>query len=153
VLDLYLGFWEINIDEAHREKTAFSLQSLGHYEFTRLPYGLCNSPTILQRLIDLVLRNLIGHEAWVFIDDILIYSDKVEEHAKRLANVLERFKNANLQLQPEKCAFAKDKVTYLRFELSYRGTEASPDKVKAVQNFPIPRSVKDIVNNFGFMFF
>jgi hypothetical protein len=96
---------------------------LGHYEFTCLPYGLCNSPASLQRLTDLVLRNLIGHEAWVFIDDVLIYSDTVEEHAKRLANVFERFIKANLQLQPEKCAFAKDKVTYLGFELSYRGIE------------------------------
>jgi hypothetical protein len=54
-----------------------------------------------------------------------------------------------LQLQPEKCAFAKDKVTYLGFELSYRGIEASPDKVKAVQNFPIPRSVKDVRSFLG----
>jgi hypothetical protein len=88
------------------------------------------------------LRNLIGHEAWVFIDDVLIYSDTVAEHAKRLANVFERFRKANLQLQPEKCAFAKDKVTYLGFGSSYLGIEASPDKVKAVQNFSIPRSVK-----------
>jgi hypothetical protein len=69
--------------------------------------------------MDLVLRNLIGHEAWVFINDILIYSDLLEEHVKRLANVFERFKKANLQLQPEKCAFAKDKVTYLGFENVY----------------------------------
>jgi hypothetical protein len=54
-----------------------------------------------------------------------------------------------LQLQPEKCAFAKEKVTYLGFELSYRGIEASPDKVKTVQNFPIPRSVKDVRSFLG----
>jgi hypothetical protein len=144
VLDLYSGFWQINIHEAHREKTAFSVPSLAHYEFTQIPYGLCNSPASFQRLMDLVLRNLIGYEAWVFIDDILIYSDTIEEHAKRLPNIFEWFKKANLQLQPEKCAFAKDKVTYLGFELSYRGIEASPNKVKVVQNFPIPRSVKDV---------
>ena len=80
---------------------------------------------------------------------LLIYSDTVEEHAKRLANVFERFKKANLQLQPEKCAFAKDKVACLGFELSYRGIEASPDKVKAVQNFPKPRSVKDVRSFLG----
>jgi hypothetical protein len=91
VLNLYSGFWQINIHEAHREKTSFSIPSLGHYKFTRLPYGLCNSPASFQRLMDLVLRNLIAHEAWVFIADILMYSDTVEEHAKRLANVFERF--------------------------------------------------------------
>jgi hypothetical protein len=73
----------------------------------------------------------------------------IEEHAKRLAKVFERFKNSKLQLQPEKCAIAKDEVTYLGFELYYRGIEASPDKVKAVQNVPIPRSVKDVRSFLG----
>jgi hypothetical protein len=58
--------------------------------------------------------------------------------------VLERFRKANLQLQPEKCVFAKERVTYLGFELSSRGIEASPNKVKAVQNFPTTRSVKEV---------
>ena len=66
-----------------------------------------------------------------------------------LANVFERFRKANLQLQPGKCVFAKDKVIYLGYELSYRGIEASPHKVKAVQNFPIPRSVKDVRSFLG----
>ena len=130
VLDCYSGFWQINIHEPHREKTAFSVPSLGHCQFNRLPYGLSNSPASFQRLMDLVLKNLTGTECWVFIDDV--YSDTAEEHAKRLSDVFEWFRKANLQLQPEKCVFAKDKVTYLGFEWSYRGTEASPDKVKAM---------------------
>jgi len=153
VLDCYSGFWQINIHEPHREKTAFSVPSLGHYQLTRSLYGLSNSPASSQRLMDLVLKDLMGTELWTFIDDVIIYSDTVEEHAKRLANVFERFRRANLQLQPEKCVFVKDKVTYLGFELSYRGTEASPDKVKAVQNFPIPRSVKDVRSFLGLVSF
>ena len=99
--------------------------------------------------MDLVLKDLTGTELLTFIDDVIIYSDTAEEHAKRLGNVFERFRKANLQLQPAKCFFAKDKVTYLGFELSYRGTEASLDKVKAVQNFPVPRSVKDVRSFLG----
>ena len=60
VLDCYSGFWQINIHEPHREKTAFSVPSLGHYQFNRLPYGLSNSPASFQRLMDLVLKNLTG---------------------------------------------------------------------------------------------
>jgi hypothetical protein len=56
----------------------------------------------------------------------------------RLADIFERFRRANLQLQPETCVFAKDEVTNLGFEFSYRGIEASPDKVKAVKNFQYP---------------
>ena len=148
VLDCYSGFWQINVHEPHREKTAFSVPSLGHYQFNRLPYGLSNSPASFQRLMDLVLKDLTGTELWTFIDDVIIYSDTAEEHAKKLRNVFERFRRPNLQLQTEKCVFAKDKVTYLGFELSYRGIEASPDKVKAV-HFQIPRSVKDVRSFLG----
>ena len=87
---------------------------------------------------------MTGTEYCVFIEDVIVYSDTAEKHAKILANVVERFRMANLQLRPEKCLFAKGKITYLGFELSYRGTEPSPDKVKAVQNFPIPRSAKGV---------
>ena len=93
--------------------------------------------------MDLVLKNLTGTECWVFIDDVIVYSDTAEERAKRSSDVFKLFRRANLQLQPEKCVFAKDKVTYLGFELSYRGIYASPNKVKGVQNFPTPQSVKD----------
>jgi len=99
--------------------------------------------------MDLVLKNLTGSECWAFIDDVIVYSDTAEEHAKRLYDVFERFRRANLQLQPEKCVFAKDKVTYLGIELSYRSIEASPDKVKAVQNFPTPQSSKDFRSFLG----
>jgi hypothetical protein len=92
----------------------------------------------------LVLKNLTGTECWTFMDDIIIYLDTAEEHAKTINNLHERFRNVNLQLQPEKCVFAKDKVTYLAFELSSRSMEASPNKVKAVLNFSTPRSLKEV---------
>jgi len=60
--------------------------------------------------MDLVLKNLTGTLCCVFIDDIIVYSNTAEEHAKRLSDVFERFRRANLQLQLEKCVFAKDKV-------------------------------------------
>jgi hypothetical protein len=144
VLDCYSGFWQINIQEEDHEKSAFSVPSLGHFEFNTLPYGMSNSPASFQRLMDLVLKNLTGKECWVYIDGVIVYSDTAEERAKRLSNVLERFRKTNLQLQPEKCVFAQEKVTYLGFELSQRGVEASSDKVKAIQNFPIPNTVKDV---------
>jgi len=67
LLDCYSGFWQININEPHREKTAFSVPSLRHYQFIRLPYGLSNSPASFQRLMDLVLKNLTGTEFWVLV--------------------------------------------------------------------------------------
>jgi hypothetical protein len=105
VLDCYSGFWQINIKEEHKERTAFSVPS-GHYEFNRLPFGLSNSPSSFQRLMDIVLKNLVGTECCVSIDDNVIYSKSAQEHALRMENVLQRLDKANLQLQPGKCVCA-----------------------------------------------
>ena len=88
VLDCYSGFWQVPIKEQHKERTGFTVP-FGHYEFNRLPFGLSNSPSNFQRLMDVVLRNLIGVQCYVFIDDIIIFSKSAEEHAARLENVLE----------------------------------------------------------------
>jgi hypothetical protein len=77
--------------------------------------------------MDVVLRNLVGKEAWVFMDDVVIYSYSLGEHAGRLPHVFDSFMRANLQLQPEKCNFAKTKITYLGYVLSQNGIEASEE--------------------------
>ena len=133
----------MNIREGHKELTGFSVPS-GHYEFNRLPFGLSNSPTNFQRLMDTVLWNLIGIECSIFVDDILIYSNSAEKHARRLENVFWRFEEANLQLHPGKCAFAQSQVQYLGYILSENGISPSPEKVKAVQNYPTPKNVRDV---------
>jgi len=61
VLDCYSGFWQVSIKDEHRERTAFTVPS-GHYEFNRLPFGLSNSPASIQRLMDLVLKDLVVPE-------------------------------------------------------------------------------------------
>ena len=78
VLDCYSGFWQVPIKEEHKERTGFTVPQ-GHYEFNRLPFGLSNSPSNFQRLMDIVLRNLVGTECWVFIDDVIVYSKSAEE--------------------------------------------------------------------------
>jgi hypothetical protein len=141
ILDCYSGFWQVPINEEHRERTGF-IVPFGHYEFNRLPFGLSNSPSNFQRLMDVVLRNLIVVQCYVFIDDIIF--SKSAEHAARLENVLERFDKANLRLHPGKCAIAQPQVNYLRYGLSENEVSASADKVKAVKIYPTPRSPKEV---------
>ena len=141
VLDCYSGFWQINIKEEHKERTGCAVPS-GHYEFNKLPFGLSNSPSSFQRLMDVVLKDLVGMECWVFIDDVIIFSRSVQEHTQRLENVLQSFDKANLQLHPGKCVFAQPQVNYLWFVLSEKGVSASPDKIKAVRNYPTLKNVK-----------
>jgi hypothetical protein len=119
VLNCYIGFRQVNIKE-HKEKNGVSCP-FGQFEFNRLPFGLSNNPSNFQRLIGVVLKNLIGTDCWVFLD-IIVFSKTAEEHALSLESVLKRFDEANLQLHPGECEFAKTEVRYLGFlsELAYQ---------------------------------
>jgi len=99
--------------------------------------------------MDVVLRDLTGTECWIFIDDLILFSDTIEEHASRLEHVLQRLDRANLQLQPTKCAFAQAEVQYLGYVVSRDGITASPDKLEAVQRYPVPKNAKDIRSFLG----
>ena len=86
----------------------------------------------------------MGTECFVFLDDIIIFSESAEQHVLRLENVLQRFDQANLQLHPGKCVFAQPKVQCLGYVLSKDGFSASADKVKAVKDYPTPKNAKDV---------
>jgi hypothetical protein len=128
--------------------TAYSTQSRD-YHFQRLPYGLSNSPSSFQRLMDVVLRNLTGEFCFVFIDDMLVFADTIEEHARRLDKVLQRFEKANLLLQPGKCTFALPQVNYLSYVALRDGVTASLEKVRAVRKYPVPKNVKEVRSFLG----
>ena len=111
--------WTVTVDSGKlklkkniRNAKVFTVPS-GHFEFNRLPFGLSNSPANFQRLMDLVLKDLIGDELHVFNDDVIIFSKTAEEHAARQEHVLERFDKANLQLHPQKCTIARPQINYL----------------------------------------
>ena len=79
VFDLATGFHHIQMDPKDSHKTAFSTPH-GHYEFDRMPFGLKTAPATFQRLMDLTLTALIGTELFVYLDDIVIYANTLEEH-------------------------------------------------------------------------
>jgi len=91
------------------------------WELNRLPFVLYNSPAIFQRLIDMVLKNMMGTECWVFLNDIIVFSVSAQEHTQRLENVLPRLNKANLQLHLGKCVIAHPRVQYLGSVLSEDG--------------------------------
>jgi hypothetical protein len=94
--------------------------------------------------MDTVLKNLVGTECFIFIDDIVVFSSTTEEHALQLENVLRRFDQVNLLLHPGKCMFAQPQVQYLGFVLSEDRISASPDKIKAMKDYPVLQNVKDV---------
>jgi len=126
-LDCQSGFRQVPIKEEFRERTGFTVPS-EHNEFTRFPFGLSNSPSNFQRLMDIVLRNFIGTHCWIFIDDLIVFSKTAEGHAQRLEEVLRRFDEANLQLHSGKCVIVQPEVRYLGYVLSEKGVSASLTK-------------------------
>lgn len=77
------------------EKTAFITQD-GQYKYLRMPFGLCNSPSVFQYLMDKVLRQLRFTKVLVYLDDILTASQNVEENFEILQEVLKRLDAHNL---------------------------------------------------------
>ena len=142
-IDLMSGYWQVKLDAQSREKTAFVTHA-GLYEFTTMPFGLCNAPGTFQRLMECVLRGLNWQIALIYLDDVLVYSKTFEEHLQHLRLVFDRFRAAGLKLKPSKCHFGQSKVNYLGHVITPDGLQPDPAKIKAVQEYPVPSSVKDI---------
>ena len=143
VLDLASGFHQILMDPRDSHKTAFSTP-YGHYEYVRMTFGLKNAPPTFQRYIDETFKGLQGKILFSFIDDIVIFADTLEEHNEKLELVMERLKQANLQLNINKCEFLKSHVCYLGHILSKDGISPDPKKIEAVKCFPQLSTVKNV---------
>lgn len=131
------------MDPESIHKTAFVTQS-GLYEFLRLPFGLKNSAALFQGLMEFVLKDQKGKSCFVYIDDIVVYSKSEEEHLNHLRAVLQCLHNAGLTLNLQKCNLMQKSLKFLGHVISAKGIWTDQDKVNAVTNFPVPKSLKEI---------
>ena len=148
VVDLKSGYWQIELDEESREKTAFASHK-GLFEFNVLPFGVCNGPGTFQRLMNAVLAGLTWKSCLVYLDDIIVFSKTFSDHIQRLREVLTRIRGAGLQLSSEKCQWFQREVTYLGHVVSTHGVATDPAKVERVSNWPTPTSVKELRSFLG----
>lgn len=142
-LDLASGFHQIEMDKKDISKTAFSTED-GHYEYTRMPFGLKNAPATFQRVMNVVLSGLVGKICFVYMDDIIVYSTSLQEHCQNLNKVFEALRNNNLKVQVDKSEFLKKEVSFLGHIVSNEGVRPNPDKIEVIQKWPIPKTEKDI---------
>ena len=142
-LDLASGYWQVELEENDKEKTAFSTME-GHFEFDVMPFGLTNAPSSFQRLMTCVLSGLTNDQCLIYIDDIIVFSAMFSEHLDRLRNVFQRVQDAGLRLKANKCHFAQSKVSYLGHIVSKNGVEPDPSKIQAVLHYPAPNNVKEL---------
>ncbi|GFU47789.1 retrovirus-related Pol polyprotein from transposon 17.6 [Trichonephila clavipes] len=147
-MDLRSGYWQIEIDEADREKTAF-ITPEGLYEFKVMPFGLCNAPATFERMMDNLLRHFKWTMCLCYLDDIIVFSETFEDHLIRLRLVLKCLQEAGLKLNSKKCLFAAQEVKILGHLVSSNGVRPDPNKIKAVRNFPTPKNIHDIRSFLG----
>ena len=149
VLDLKSGYYQIAVEEADKAKTAF-VTPLGFWEFNRMPQGITNAPSTFQRLMEKCMGELHLKEVLVFLDDLIIFSDTLEEHEHRLMKVLTHLKDYGLKLSLEKCKFFQKSVRYLGHVVSEYGVETDPEKIAALKTWPVPRNLKELRSFLGF---
>src|SRR5258708_17638210 len=109
-----------------------------------MPFRLSNMPVAFQRFINEVLRDLMDICTVGYLDDILIYSDSLEDHRDHICEVLHCLHTAGLYANLKKCKFHTDTVEYLRFILSPKGLQMDPTKVSMIQDWPEPWKVQDV---------
>ena len=151
VLDQKSGYHQLELEESHKQRTAFTVGPLGFYEFNRLPFGLVNSPATYQRLMEEILGDLHLDICFIYLDDLIIFSDTFEEHLERLEKVLKRLRESGLKLSPKKCAFFQQKGKYIGHIVSKDGIQPDPAKIEKVTNWPRPTTPEDVRKFLGFV--
>jgi hypothetical protein len=150
-LDLTSGFWQVPLREQDKEKTAFSTQE-GHFQFTRMPFGLCNATATFQRLMQKVLAtvtNKYGNLILCYIDDVLIATRTIEEHLNRIEEVFACIAKAGLKIKAGKCQFFETEVHFLGRIIGNGQVRPNPDAVAKVHEWKPARNVHDVQRILG----
>ncbi|XP_042913385.2 retrovirus-related Pol polyprotein from transposon 17.6 [Parasteatoda tepidariorum] len=148
-IDLRNGFFHIDVDEDSKKYTSFVTPD-GQYEFNKVPFGLCNSPSTFQRYINYVFRDLLREGVVViFMDDIFIPAESEIDALNRLTRVLQTASEYGLELNLKKCQFLMSKINFLGYIIENGTIKPSSEKTLAVQNFPVPKSTKQVQSFLG----
>ena len=147
-LDLISGYWQVEVEPADREKTAFCTPE-GLFEFKVMPFGLCNAPATFQRLMNSALSGLHGNSCLVYLDDVIIMGNTFLDHLNNLQHVFHRIRAAGLKLQPNKCALCQKEVSFLGYIISQAGISTDLRKTERVISWPLPTSKHEVQQFLG----
>ena len=144
-LDLLSGYWQVEVSEQDRLKTAFSTRE-GLFEFKVMPFGLCNAPATFQRLMDMVLAGIKWSRCLVYLDDIIVMGKSFHHHLLNLRVVMDKLREAGLKIKLSKCAFFRKEVLH---KISHEGISTDPSKVDVVNKWSTPATVQELQKFLG----
>lgn len=147
-LDITSAYNQIPIQEKDIPKTAF-VTKYGLFEYTTMPFGLCNAPATFQRVMEIALAGLQWTTCLIYLDDVLIFGRTFNEQIERIKAVLEKIRAANLKLKPSKCHLLQEEVGFLGHVLSSDGIRPAPDNVEKIMNWSQPTTVKQVQSFLG----
>ena len=117
------------LDEAYKEKTDFAAPRGGLYHYVIMPFGLCNAPVTLQRLMERELAGQQWYIAVLYLDDIIVFSETFNNHIDHLTSVFSRWTEAGLKLKAKMCVFFQHETTFLGHIISKEGVKPDPAKI------------------------
>jgi len=147
--DLSSGYWNVEIAEKDRHKTAFSVPGIGNFEYNRLPMGIASSAVYFQKLMSMVLQGLSMNVCIPYLDDILIVAKSLPELVERCETIFNRIADAGLKLNPAKTIIGSRQIKFLGFIVSKDGMTVSEEHITKVLNWPVPETVKGVRRFYG----
>ena len=148
-LDIKEAYHNVRIKKGDEWKTTFT-SKYGTYEYLVMPFGLCNAPATFQSWINRTLQCFIDRCCIVYLDNVLIYSDNLEQHKRDVRNIINAIYQSGMRLKPSKCEFHQTETEYLGFIVSQEGIKVDPIKTKAIRTWKPPTKKKEIQSFLGF---
>lgn len=142
-LDLYQGYYQLELDHASRPYTSFT-SDRGQFQMTRAPMGLKTSPSSFSRAMTIAMSGLNYDICFIYLDDLIVFGNSLEDHNQNLIKVFQRLREVNLKLNPIKCEFLKKEILYLGHVITSKGISPDPEKIRAMQNYPLPKDGKEV---------
>jgi hypothetical protein len=109
-----------------------------------MSFGLINAPATFQAYINKILKGFLNITCVVYLNNICIYSDSIEEHAKHVREILDRLKKIRLYVKLFKCEFDKKEITFLEYVIGVYGIRMDDAKIRIIFDWPILKSFRDI---------
>ena len=117
-------------------------------EWTVMPFGLTHAPATFQRTTDIIFSDMIDYTD-IYVDNIVVYSESLEDHLVHLRKVLQRLREHQLFVNLKKCSFAQSEIEFVGFIVGRKGIRPVPEKLQTISDLPVPKNVKHVLSFVG----
>ena len=148
-LDCESGYWQVRMNPDHIHRTAFTTR-YGLFEWLVMPMGTCNAPSTFMALMHHIFQPYLDKFVIIYVDDILLYSKNIEEHAEHLRLALQVLRDQKVYAKPSKCQFAAEHMKFLGYHVGADGISVNPEHVRAVAEWPVPTNISELQRFLGF---